>query len=162
MDAQAHRALDVPKNALLHSLKHIPRRAHVQAHLLHRVGDVGPRDRQVLQGADNASVGCGVIDELSLGGRGLGLGVSRSGRGVAVRHSRAIEQLLSVLLLRQEEAGVVPAHVNAEEVPHRTHVLDFERVTEARDDVLEEACRRRGENHVVHVQQKVGSGPVLP
>jgi hypothetical protein len=45
------------------------RGVHVEAHLLHDVGDVGPGEGQVLEGVGQAPVGCRVYDRGGGGGR---------------------------------------------------------------------------------------------
>jgi hypothetical protein len=44
------------------------RGVHVEAHLLHDVGDVGPGEGQVLEGVGQAPVGCRVYDRGGGGG----------------------------------------------------------------------------------------------
>jgi hypothetical protein len=59
----------------------------MQAHLLNDVGDVGPREGQVLEGIDQAPIGRHVDDRGSVILRELRLSVDKRGAGLVVGHN---------------------------------------------------------------------------
>jgi hypothetical protein len=81
----------------------LPRGVHMQAHLLDSVGDVGPREGQVLQGADQALVGRSVGDRGSIVLRELRLSVDWRGAGLVVGHASPLQDVDGVLELVEEE-----------------------------------------------------------
>ena len=76
-------------------------------------------------------------DWLPVGDGLLWLGVGRRGDGFAVEHAGALEDVVDVLSLRQEEAVTGAMHINTEEVGEGSHVLDGECRLELVDDVAE-------------------------
>jgi hypothetical protein len=64
----------------------LPRGVHMWAHLLDGIDDVGPGEGQVLEGTDQALVGCHVSDRGAIILRELRLSVNRRGAGLAIRH----------------------------------------------------------------------------
>jgi hypothetical protein len=69
----------------------LPWGEHMQAHPLNDVGDVGSGEGQVLEGIDQAPVGCRIGDRGSVILREFRLSVNRRGVGLAVNilaHSR--------------------------------------------------------------------------
>jgi hypothetical protein len=82
------------------------RGVHVEAHLLHDVGDVGPGEGQVLEGVGQAPVGCRVYDRGGGGGGAsaqLRLSVDGRRAGLAVGNASPLQDVESVLALVEEE-----------------------------------------------------------
>jgi hypothetical protein len=65
----------------------LPWGVHVEVHLVDAVGDVRPREGQVLEGAGQAPVGRRVGDQGPVVLRELRLIVDRRGAGLAVEHA---------------------------------------------------------------------------
>jgi hypothetical protein len=79
--------VEVAQDSLQSAEMGLSRGVHVQAHLLDGVGDVGPRDGQVLERAGQALVGRRVGDRGPVVLRELRLSVDRRGAGLAVGHA---------------------------------------------------------------------------
>jgi hypothetical protein len=103
---------------------------HVQAHLLDRVGNVGPSEGEVLESPSQLAVGSRVTG----GGpdvRGdLGLSVDRCGLGLAVADASMLKDVLSILALVEEEAIGPLLYWDTEEVVERAEVLHDELILE--------------------------------
>jgi hypothetical protein len=77
---------------------------HVEAHLLDRIGNVGPGECEVLESPSQAVVGTRVTDGGPNVGGDLDLSVDRRGAGLAFAHASALEDVPSILALVEEEA----------------------------------------------------------
>jgi hypothetical protein len=96
-------ALEVPKDALRGCEMGLMGVVHVEAHLLDRVGNVGPGEGEVLESSSQAVIGSRVADGgLHIGGD-IGLSVNRCGAGLAVTHASTLKDVLSILALVEEE-----------------------------------------------------------
>jgi hypothetical protein len=96
-------ALEVPKDALRGCEMGLMGVVHVEAHLLDRVGNVGPGEGEVLESSSPAVIGSRVADGgLHIGGD-IGLSVNRCGAGLAVTHASTLKDVLSILALVEEE-----------------------------------------------------------
>lgn len=60
---------------------------HVKAHPLNDVGDVEPRERQVLESTDEAPVGLRIVDRGAIVVEELRLSVNRHGARLASKHT---------------------------------------------------------------------------
>jgi hypothetical protein len=83
-------AAEVAQDPLESGEMGLPRGVHVDAHLLGSVGDVEPRESQVLKGVGEAPVGRCVGDRGPVILRELHLSVDRRGAGLAVRHAKLL------------------------------------------------------------------------
>jgi hypothetical protein len=81
----------------------LPWSVYVQAHLLDGVGDVGPREGEVLERAGHAPVGRRVGDRGPVVLGELRLSVDRRGAGLAVGHVSPLQDVDGVLALVKEE-----------------------------------------------------------
>jgi hypothetical protein len=97
-------ALEVPKDALRGHEMGLTGVMHVEAHLLDRVGNVGPGEGEVLESPSQATVGSRVADRAPHVGGDLGLSVDQGGAGLAVTHASMLKDLPSILALVEEEA----------------------------------------------------------
>jgi hypothetical protein len=71
---------------------------HVEAHLLDRVGNVGPGEGEILESPSQTVIGNRVADG-GLHVRGdLGLSVDQRGAGLAVTHGSTLKDVLSILV----------------------------------------------------------------
>jgi hypothetical protein len=87
----------------------LPRDVHVKAHLLDGVGDIGPREGQVLKSADEAPVGRHIEDWGPIILRELRLSVDRH-----ARHASSLdEDVEGVLTLVEEETLRLPLGCDA-------------------------------------------------
>jgi hypothetical protein len=77
----------------------LPRGVHMQAHPMDDVGDVRPREGDVLERAGQASVGCRVGDRGPIVLRELRLSVDIRGVGLAVGHVSPLQDVDGVLAL---------------------------------------------------------------
>jgi hypothetical protein len=75
----------------------------VEAHLLDRVGNVGPGEGEVLESPSQAAVGSRVADGGPHVEGDLGLSVDRRGAGLAVADASTLKEVLSILTLVEEE-----------------------------------------------------------
>jgi hypothetical protein len=98
------RALEVPKDALHGSEMRLTRVVHVEAHLLDRIGNVGPGEGEVLESPSQAAVGSRVADGGRHVGEDLGPSVDRCGAELAVAHASTLKDVSSILALVEEEA----------------------------------------------------------
>jgi hypothetical protein len=87
---------------------------HVQAGLLHCKRKIRARDDEVHERASQASVVGGVIDRRAVGGQ-LPSGVDQSGHGFAICHTRALEDVLSLVFLGEVEVSCGSLDVDAKE-----------------------------------------------
>lgn len=156
MEAESGRATHVPKHTLDQPEVTLTRIVHVEADLLDGVGDLRPRDRQVLERAGNTVIGRGIINAWSIGGRQFALGVDRRGRWAAGVHAGAIQDVGSVLLLAEEEASRRARDVDAEEEMQGAKVLHGKLRDELSDDVAEGSRRGRSEHDIVDVEEQEG------
>ena len=67
MQTVVRRPVYIAHHALDESTVTVPRVMHMQAHLLHGVGELGPGDSEVLQGPGDAPIGRGVVDAGPIG-----------------------------------------------------------------------------------------------
>ena len=114
---------------------------HMQANLLHRVGNVRARDCQILQSAGQAAIGRTVRKKVAIVAGHLLLRVYRCIRRLAVAHPDTFQEVGGALGLREEEAVRVALDVDAEKVLDRAHVLNGECGVQTLDEVLEQRCR---------------------
>ena len=87
---------------------------HVETCLLHGVGDVWPRESEILERPDDAAVERRISHWLACAGGELALDINWRGSRRAGRHAGPIEDVLSILGLGQEEASRRALHLNAE------------------------------------------------
>ena len=92
---------------------------HVEPHLLDGVGDVGPGEGQVLEGADQALVGHHVGDRGPVVLRELRLIIDRRGAGLAGGHASPLQDVESVVALVEEETLSPSLDSGVEEVVER-------------------------------------------
>jgi hypothetical protein len=76
---------------------------HVEAHLLDRVGNIGPGECEVLESSSQVAVGSQVADRGPHVGGDLGLSVDRCGAGLEVAHASTLKDVPSILALVEEE-----------------------------------------------------------
>ena len=95
-------APEVVEEALERRKVGLPRVVHMEADLLHGVGDVQPREGEVLKGTGKTPVAGGVRDWVTRGLRELGLRVDWGGAGLAINHLGALQNVKSVLSLVKE------------------------------------------------------------
>jgi hypothetical protein len=76
---------------------------NVEAHLLDRVGNVGPGEGDVLESPSQVAVGSRVADGGPHVEGDLGLSVDRRGAGLAVADASTLKEVLSILTLVEEE-----------------------------------------------------------
>jgi hypothetical protein len=89
---------------------------HVKAHLLDDVGNIRPREGQILERAGKALVGYRVSGWRFVILRELRLSVDRRGAGLTVRHANSLEDVESILALVEEETLRLTLGGDAEEV----------------------------------------------
>jgi hypothetical protein len=77
---------------------------HVEARLLHREGEVGAHDGEILECPGQTAVALGIVDWCAIIGGELPFGIDWSWCKLAIRHPSVIENVLSVSLLGQVEA----------------------------------------------------------
>jgi hypothetical protein len=148
-------ALEVAEDPLRNREVGLSRVMHVEAHLLDRVGDVGPGEGEVLEGSDQAVIGDWVTDG-GAGVRGdLGLSVDRRGARLAVTHANALKDILSVLALVEEEPVDLLLHRDAEEVAEGAEVLHGELLLESCSGTLKQLQARSCEDDVIDVEEQV-------
>ena len=119
------------------------------------IGDVGPRQREVLEGAGHAAIPRGILEGRSISARRFGLRISRRRGSLAVRHASALEDVVGVRSLGEDEAICVPLNVDAEEVADWPHVFHGEGGLEAGDEMAKKCSSGCREDHVVHIKQQV-------
>jgi hypothetical protein len=96
-------ALEVVEDALHNREMGFTGVGHVEAHLLDRVGDDRPGEGEVLESSDKAAVGSRVADRGTHVTGDHGLSVHQRGTRLTVAHASALNDILSILALVQEE-----------------------------------------------------------
>jgi hypothetical protein len=114
----------------------LPQGVHVQAHLLDDVGDVGPREGQVLERTDQAPVGRCVGDRGLVVLRERRLSVNRRGAGLAIGHASLLQDVDGVVVLVEEETMRTTLGGDAKEVVKRPQVLHRELLLKGNDRTL--------------------------
>jgi hypothetical protein len=150
-------ALETPKDALRGREMGLTGVVHVEAHLLDRVGNVGPSEGEVLESPSQAAVGSRVADGGPNVGGDLDLSVDRRGAGLAVAHASTLKDVPSILALVEEETVRPLLYCDAEEVVERAEVLHRELQLESCSSMLEKLRVQGGEDDVVDVEQQVSS-----
>lgn len=117
------RPAEVSKDALDHVIVHVTWRVHVQTHLVDCIGNLRPRECEILKGASDAAVERSIREWLSITGRCFWLRVDWSGRRFAVGHAGALEDVIGVLLLMKKEPVRSPLNLYAEEEVEGSEVL---------------------------------------
>jgi hypothetical protein len=125
----------------------------VKSHLLDRVDDVGPSEREVLESPDEALVGRHVVDRHTDVVGELCLSIDNHGTGMAVGYATPLQNGKGVLALVKEETLEAPLHGDPEEVVERTEVLHRELTLKDGDRVLEEGGTGHREHNVVDVEE---------
>jgi hypothetical protein len=101
----------------------IPRGVHMQAQLLDGVGNVRPREGDVLEHVGQALVGRRVGHRGPVVHRELCLSVDRRGAGLAVGHASPLQDVDGILALVEEETLGPALGGDAEEVAEGPQVL---------------------------------------
>jgi hypothetical protein len=89
---------------------------HVEAHLLNNILELRSGESEVLKRTHDGPVERGIRRRRAIRGRKLGLRIDRRGDGAAVKHTGAIEELVSILLLMKKETIRSAHNLDAEEV----------------------------------------------
>jgi hypothetical protein len=155
--AMVNGALEVPKDALHGREMGLTRVVHVEAHLLDRVGNVGPSECEVLESPSQAAVGSRVTYGDPHGGGDLGMSVDRCGAGLAVPHASTLKNVPSILALVKEEVVGLLLYCDTEKVVKRVEVLHRELLLKSCSGTLETLRARGGEDDVADVEQQVSS-----
>jgi hypothetical protein len=150
--AEVEGALEVLKDVLCGREMGLTRVVHVEAHLLDRVGNVGPGEGEVLESPTQAVVGSRVADGAPHIGGDLGLSVDRRGAGLAVAHASTLKDVSSKLALVEEKVVGPLLYWDAEEVVERAEVLHCKLLLESCSGTLEKLWARGGEHDVVDVE----------
>jgi hypothetical protein len=155
--AMVNGALEVPKDALRGREMGLTRVVHVEAHLLDRVGNVGPSECEVLESPNQTAVGSRVTYGDPHGGGDLGMSVDRCGAGLAVPHASTLKNVPSILALVKEEVVGLLLYCDTEKVVKRVEVLHRELLLKSCSGTLETLRARGGEDDVANVEQQVSS-----
>jgi len=134
---------------------------HEEAHLLNGVGDVGPSQREILQSSSKAAVLGSILHRSPIRSRELGTSVHRSRCRVTLGHASTLEQIHSVLVLREEEAVNRTRDRDLEEVMKIPEICHGELGVKELGDATEECSRRSCQDDVVDVEQQVGDVDAL-
>jgi hypothetical protein len=124
--AEVRRLTKIAQDALHGRQVGLPRVVHVQADLLHDISDVGPCERQVLEGFGNAPELRGVRNRRPRVVNQLRLEVDWSCTRLAVRHDCPLEDVKRVGALVEEQPIWTTLDGDAEEVVKRSEVLHGE------------------------------------
>ena len=76
----------------------------MKAHLLHGILDLRSSQSEVLESTNDRPIEDSIRSRRTIRGRKLGLHITRSSGGLAVKHAGTLEELVSVLSLMKEEA----------------------------------------------------------
>jgi hypothetical protein len=115
-------ALEVAKDMLRCSDMWLTWVMDVKAHQLNYV-DVRPGEGEVLERTVQGMVGSRLAHRGTHVGGDLGLSVHHHGVGFAIAHASALKDILSILVLLQQEVVVLLIHYDVEEVEEGTQVL---------------------------------------
>lgn len=128
---------------------------HMQVGLLNGVCKVWTREGQILQSTDDAPVERRIGDALTINTWELAFCVNWSRSRLAMCHARAVEHLVCILLLGEEETIGRSSDLNAKEEMYRSKVLHSKFVAKLIDDVVQQRRGRSSQHDVVDVQKKV-------
>ena len=96
----------------------------MKTHLLHDILDLRLSQGEVLKSTSDRPIESSIRSRRTIRSRKLGLRINRRSGGLAVKHTGALQELVSVLPLMKEEAIWTAHHLDTEEVVRRTQVLD--------------------------------------
>jgi hypothetical protein len=130
-------ALEVPNNVLRGREMWLTGVVHVEAHLLDRVGNLGPGEGEVLESPIQAAVGNQVADGGPHVGGDLGLSVDQCGAGLAAAHASMLKDIPSILALVEEEVVGLLLYWDTKEVVEGAEVLHHELLLESYSGTLE-------------------------
>jgi hypothetical protein len=83
--------------------------------------------------------------------------INRRAARLARTHPGALQNILSVLPLREKHTIGRACHRNAQKMVKLTHVRHSKLTLESPNDILEKPGRGGSENNIIHIQQQVGS-----
>jgi hypothetical protein len=146
-------AQEVAQNPLESSEVGLPWCVHMKAHLLNGIGDVRPREGEVLEHICEALVRHRVGDWRPVILRELRLSVDRRGAGLVVEHASPLQNVDGVLTLVHEEMLGPTFGSDAKEVVERPQVLHRELPLERDDRALQEIGGGCHEHNVVDVEE---------
>jgi hypothetical protein len=163
VETGGERALDVAENALDQREVRLTRGMHEEAHLVNSVLQVRPSQGEVLESTHNTPVVRAISrrEECTVRGRELGISVNGTRCRVTLSHAGLLENIHSILSLRQKQTIYGAGDSDAEEVVEVAEIRHGELRGEFGHDVLKKSRGRCGEDDVVNVEQQVGDPHAL-
>jgi hypothetical protein len=143
------------KNPLDETPVHITRRMQVETHLVDSIGDIGSCERQVLQGADDTAIEHSISGWRASGGICFRLGVDWRGRGHAIHHAGAIQNISGVGCLMEMKTMLITSNLDAEELVQMTQVLHCKCALHTIDDMMVKLQGRRHQDDVIDVKEEM-------
>jgi hypothetical protein len=129
----------------------LPRVVHEQADLLHGISDVGPCERQVLEGSGNAPELRGVRNRRPRVVSQLHLKVDWSRTRLAVLHDYPLEDVKRVGALVEEQPIWMMLDDDAEEVVKRPEVLPGEFPLKSRNSAMQKLRAGRSQYDIINI-----------
>jgi hypothetical protein len=129
----------------------LPRVMHVQADLLHGISDVGPCERQVLEGSGNTLKLRGVHNRRPRVISQLHLQVDWSRTRLAVRHDCPLEDVKRVGALVEEQPIWTTLDGDAKEVVKRPEVLHSEFPLKSRNSATQKLRAGRIQDDIINI-----------
>jgi hypothetical protein len=107
-----------------------------------------------LKSTCNTAVGVSVLNWRSIS-RKLALAIDRCGNRLAACHSSPVENIFSILVLREVKTGLCAFDINAEKEAECTHVPDCKFSMEFVYDVSKESGAGSSENNIVDIEEEI-------
>jgi hypothetical protein len=124
---------------------------HVQGNLLHSISDVGPRERQVLEGSDNALKLRGIHNRRPRVISQLHLEVDWSHTWIAVRHDCPLDDVKRVGAMVEEQPIWTTLDNDAEDVVKRSDVLHGEFLLKRKNSATQNLRAGRSEDNIINI-----------
>lgn len=151
-EAEVQGAPQIAQDALHRGEVGLPWVMHMKADLLDGVGDVETGERQVLKGPDEAPLLSWIGNGGARSGGDLGLGVHGCRARLAVHHASALEDVESILALREEDPIGALLHGNPQEVMKGPEVLHGELPVKSGDGLPKEVYTGGRQNDVINIE----------
>jgi response regulator RpfG family c-di-GMP phosphodiesterase len=104
MQAKIDSALEITEDALDKIEMSSARSMHKEAGLLHCVGKIGAGDGDILKSAGQTTIESGIFERVTISSRDLGARIDGGADRLAICHTSPLEEIKSVLTLREEHA----------------------------------------------------------
>jgi hypothetical protein len=126
---------------------------HKETDLLNGMGEIRSGEGEVLESSSQAAVFGRIRDAGAVSAGKFGFGVEWGSNGVAVQHVGALQQFERILLLREEETGGGPMHIDPQEMVYVPEIRHVKLAVKRLNDVVKSGGGAGGKYDVIDIQQ---------